>query len=55
MIGLLSATTHPAMVAALATLWKAFMTGFMVPLVVKWATPPLLVGELCVGEFLGSG
>ena len=55
MIGLLSATTHPAMAAALATLWKAFMTRFMVTLVVKWATPPLLVGELCVGEFLGSG
>jgi hypothetical protein len=42
-LGPLSVTTQRAMVVALVTLWKPYTTRFMVRLVVRWVTPPLLV------------
>lgn len=52
--GLLLATTQLAMGAVLATPWKVYMTGFMVLLVVKWVTLPLLVGDFALAEYLSN-
>jgi len=43
LLGLLLATTQWAMVAALVTLWRPYMTEFMAPWVVTWVIPSLLV------------
>lgn len=45
-LGLLLATTLQAMVVALVTLWKPYMTKFMALSVVTWVIPSLLVIDL---------
>ena len=50
-LGLLSVTTRRVMVVALVTLWKPYTTRFMVRLVVRWVTLPLLVGYFALLSF----